>query len=168
MSHKQITINLLAGLVILLGAFMSIIGLHQSSQYGYHFILILLAIIWIADSAAYFTGKAFGKHKLAPHISPGKTWEGIYGAVIAIVIVAVIITRMLELPFQQSVLFIGIAIITMAISVVGDLMESLFKRRAGIKDSSQLLPGHGGILDRIDSLVAAAPVFLLGLILAGI
>ena len=168
MTVSNIVINLVSGLIILLGAFVSIIGLHQAPQYGYVFILILLALIWLADSAAYFSGKAFGKHKLAPHISPGKTWEGVLGALIATLIAAYMVTHYLHYSGTTTVLFILIALCTVLISVVGDLLESLFKRRAGVKDSSHLLPGHGGILDRIDSLVAAAPVFLLGLMLARI
>lgn len=166
MTTGNIVINLFSGLIILLGAFVAITGLHQSRQYGYEFILILLAIIWIADSAAYFSGKAFGKHKLAVHVSPGKTWEGVIGAMLAVLITAFVLARYLQYTPEKTVAFMLIALITMSISIVGDLLESLFKRRAGVKDSSHLLPGHGGILDRIDSLVAAAPIFLLGLMLA--
>lgn len=162
----NIVINLLSGLIILSGAFIAITGLHQASRFGYVFILILLAIIWIADSAAYFSGKAFGKHKLAMHVSPGKTWEGVMGATLAILVTAFVIARYMDYTPENTVAFMLIALTTMIISIVGDLLESLFKRRAGVKDSSHLLPGHGGILDRIDSLVAAAPVFLLGLMLA--
>jgi len=167
MTVRQISINLFSGLFILLGAFIAITGLHQNDQYGYEFILILLAIIWIADSAAYFSGKAFGKHKLAAHVSPGKTWEGVFGAVLAVLLTAFVISRFLHYPSANTFVFMLIALLTMSVSIVGDLLESLFKRRAGVKDSSHLLPGHGGILDRIDSLVAAAPIFLLGLMVAG-
>ena len=148
------------------GAFIAMTGLHQASRFGYVFILILLAIIWIADSAAYFSGKAFGKHKLAMHVSPGKTWEGVMGATLAVLVTAFVIARYMDYTPENTLAFMLIALTTMIISIVGDLLESLFKRRAGVKDSSHLLPGHGGILDRIDSLVAAAPVFLLGLMLA--
>jgi len=165
---NQLVVNLLAGMVILLGAYVAIVGLHQAPQYGYVFILVLLALIWLADSAAYFTGKTFGKHKLAVHVSPGKTWEGVMGALVATLLASIIITTIMEFTDINRVLFTLIALITVSISIVGDLLESLFKRRVGVKDSSQLLPGHGGILDRIDSLVAAAPVFLLGLMLARI
>jgi phosphatidate cytidylyltransferase len=165
---NQLVVNLLTGMVILSGAYVAIVGLHQAPQYGYVFILILLAFIWLADSAAYFSGKAFGKHKLAVNVSPGKTWEGVMGALVATVVAAFIISYVMQYNASKSALFVLIAVITVCISIVGDLLESLFKRRVGVKDSSQLLPGHGGILDRIDSLVAAAPVFLLGLMAAGI
>lgn len=165
---NRLVANLLAGMVILLGAYLALVGLHQAPRYGYVFILILLAFIWIADSAAYFSGKAFGKHKLAANVSPGKTWEGVMGALVATVAATFIISYALQYTASKSVVFMLIAVITVSISIVGDLLESLFKRRVGVKDSSQLLPGHGGILDRIDSLVAAAPIFLLGLMLARI
>lgn len=159
--------NLLIGIFILLGAFVALTGIHQSPDYGAKYIFILLIFIWLADTAAYFTGRAVGKHKLAPTISPGKTWEGVVGALIATVITAFGIAIYLELTLTGRLVFVLIALITVIFSIVGDLFESLFKRRAKVKDSSQILPGHGGILDRIDSLVAAAPVFLLGLLKAG-
>lgn len=160
--------NLLAGLVIFAGAFVAITALHQNASYGAWFILILLILIWVADSAAYFSGKYLGKHKLAVHVSPGKTWEGVAGAMLATVISAFVAGYFLQLSIELIFGFTLIAVLSVAISIVGDLLESLYKRRAGIKDSSQLLPGHGGIMDRIDSLVAAAPVFLFGLQLVGI
>lgn len=168
LSGNNIAINLIFGLIILIGAFIALTGMHRLNQYGYVFILILLILIWVADSAAYFSGKAFGKHKLAPQISPGKTWEGVIGAFMATLVCAFIVTILLEYSVEKAVFFIVIALLTVMISIVGDLIESLFKRRANMKDSSHLLPGHGGILDRVDSLLAAAPVFLFGLLLAGI
>lgn len=167
-SHSAVVLNLLAGIVIIGGAFIALVGIHQAPQYGAYYILILLLLIWIADIAAYFTGKKFGRHKLAPFVSPGKTWEGVFGALIAVLLSAFVIARILHLSPTDQVLFAVLSLITIAVSILGDLTESLFKRRAGVKDSSQLLPGHGGILDRIDSLVAAAPIFFLGLMLAGI
>jgi len=164
----DIVLNLLAGIFIIGGAFVALTGLHEISDYGAYYILILLLLIWIADIAAYFTGKKFGKHKLAPYVSPGKTWEGVAGAAIAVLVAAVIIGTFLHFPSPKLVMFALLVLITIALSILGDLTESLFKRRAGMKDSSRLLPGHGGVLDRIDSLMAAAPVFLLGLMQAGI
>lgn len=164
----DIVLNLLAGTFIIGGAFVALTGLHQSSQYGAYYILILLLLIWIADIAAYFTGKKFGKHKLASHVSPGKTWEGVVGAAVAVVVAALVVGKILRYQPANLMFFALLGLITMAFSILGDLTESLFKRRAGVKDSSQLLPGHGGILDRIDSLMAAAPIFLLGLMQAGI
>lgn len=164
----DIVLNLLAGVFIIGGAFVALTGLHQISDKGAYFILVLLLLIWIADIAAYFTGKKFGKHKLAPLVSPGKTWEGVAGAAGAVVVAALVIGALMHYTPLNMMLFAVLVLITTAYSIVGDLTESLFKRRVGVKDSSQLLPGHGGVLDRIDSLMAAAPVFLLGLIQAGI
>jgi phosphatidate cytidylyltransferase len=163
--------NLLAGCLVLGGAFIAVVGMHRLTGDGSvtaKYILSLLILIWAADSAAYFTGKAFGKHKLAINVSPGKTWEGVAGAMLATVFIAYIIGVYLGQTSPASYYFIGIALISVCFSIVGDLMVSLFKRRAGVKDSSHLLPGHGGILDRIDSLMSSAPVFLLGLLVAGV
>ena len=164
----DIVLNLLAGVFIIGGAFVALTGLHQLSDYGAYYILILLLLIWIADIAAYFTGRKFGRHKLAPRVSPGKTWEGVAGAIVAVILASLVIGKMMHYPATDMSLFAVLVVITIGFSILGDLTESLFKRRAGVKDSSQLLPGHGGILDRIDSLMAAAPVFLLGLIQVGI
>jgi phosphatidate cytidylyltransferase len=160
--------NLMVGIVVLLGAFIALTGLHQAESYGAYYIIALLILIWTADTAAYFTGKALGKHKLAPNISPGKTWEGVAGAMLGIILVAYLLTIFLELSGKNVVSFIILSVIAIVFSIAGDLFESMFKRRAGIKDSSQILPGHGGILDRIDSLLSASPIFFSGLLLAGI
>lgn len=133
---------------------------------GIVMLLSVLVIVWIADTAAYFAGRAFGRRKLAPHISPGKTWAGVVGAVVAVVVLAVaahrvapqaelLSNRLLEaLGVAGALLLAGIV----AVSIVGDLFESLLKRQAGVKDSSHLLPGHGGVYDRIDALLPALPV----------
>jgi phosphatidate cytidylyltransferase len=160
--------NLIVGTVVLLGAFIALTGLHQAEPYGAYYIIALLILIWTADTAAYFTGKALGKHKLAPTISPGKTWEGVAGAMLAIIVVAYLLTMFLDLNDENVISFIILCVIAIIFSVAGDLFESMFKRRAGIKDSSQILPGHGGILDRIDSLLSASPIFFSGLLLVGI
>ena len=167
-SLLAMSVNLLVGVLILCGAFVSIIAIHRFAPDGSIYILILFLLIWSADIAAYFSGKAFGRHKLAANVSPGKTWEGVAGGMLATGVVAYIIGVYLKLDSTLIFYFVIIAIVSIAFSIVGDLLESLFKRRAGVKDSSQLLPGHGGILDRIDSLLAAAPLFLLGLLLVGI
>lgn len=158
----------LIGIVILAGTFVGLIGLHGNYAQGPEMVLILLFLIWIADSAAYFTGRKYGKHKLAIHVSPGKSWEGVAGAVVAICIAVLAVSFILKLNLRQQLWFLIICLTTVIFSILGDLTESMFKRRAGIKDSGQILPGHGGIMDRIDSLTAAAPIFLLGLMLTGL
>ncbi|MEJ2440102.1 MAG: phosphatidate cytidylyltransferase [Gammaproteobacteria bacterium] len=164
----DIVLNLIAGIFIIGGAFVALIGLHELPEYGSYYILILFLLIWIADIAAYFTGKKFGKHKMAPYVSPGKSWEGVIGAAIAVIIASLLIGWWLHYPVPNMFIFSGLVLVTTAFSILGDLTESLFKRRVGVKDSSNLIPGHGGVLDRIDSLMAAAPIFLLGLMQAGI
>jgi phosphatidate cytidylyltransferase len=126
-------------------------------------LLFFFVLIWLADSAAYFSGKKFGRNKLAEQLSPGKTREGLWGALIATFILSLIGVLQFGLSPISSVYFIMLCLLTALISVVGDLYESLLKRNAGVKDSGFLIPGHGGVLDRIDSLLAAAPGFILGL-----
>ncbi|MBT8433616.1 MAG: phosphatidate cytidylyltransferase [Gammaproteobacteria bacterium] len=136
-------------------------------MYGGEILLYLLSLVWVADIGAYFSGRRFGKRKLAPAISPGKTWEGFCGGLVANLLWIIGIyffSTGWGFGFLQFVL-IGVA--TSLISVVGDLFESILKREAGVKDSGKLLPGHGGVLDRIDSLIAASPVFVAGTFLAG-
>lgn len=121
-------------------------------------LLILLATIWIADSAAYFAGKNFGWHKLAPSISPGKTWEGVLGALIAVTIFGVILYFIFNI--NNLAIFPALWLIT-GFGVIGDLFESMLKRQSNMKDSGQILPGHGGILDRIDGIVPSLPIAIL-------
>ena len=133
----------------------------------------MLVLIWGADTSAYFIGRAFGRHKLAPAISPGKTWEGVAGAQVATLVYAVacvVISPSLQTMVQGGnwAPFLGVASLLCAISIVGDLFESLIKRQAMVKDSGTLLPGHGGVLDRIDSITSTVPVAaLLFYVLAG-
>lgn len=117
-------------------------------------LLGLIAVIWIADTAAYFTGKRFGKHKLAPMISPGKTWEGVIGAWVAVSLYALVLCLIFGLDYWLIAAVWGITVM----SIIGDLLESLMKRQAKVKDSSTLLPGHGGMLDRIDGLTSSLPL----------
>jgi phosphatidate cytidylyltransferase len=141
--------------------------IHVNFQQGGWIVLYLLTLVWVADIGAYFSGRKFGKHKLAPGISPGKTWEGVAGGM-ALNVLWILIVFWLSNGWGVEIwqfLLVGLA--TTAISVVGDLYESILKREAGAKDSGKLLPGHGGVLDRIDSLIAATPVFLSGLYMAG-
>lgn len=131
-------------------------------HYGLFLLLYVFVLVWAADSGAYFAGRAFGKHKLSPKVSPGKTWEGVFGGLITAVILACVFiyfSRETLLGNRAMTGFVILSVATVAISILGDLTESMFKRESGIKDSSQLIPGHGGILDRIDSLTAAVPFF---------
>ena len=149
----------LCGALVLVPLFVALVVL---LRLGVEYLIFTLLIVWLADGGAYFAGKWFGRVKLAPSISPGKTWEGVVGGMllVAVLVVVVALRRNVEvavlLPFC-----LGVA----ALSVVGDLTVSMFKRTAGVKDSGSLFPGHGGVLDRVDSVAAAAPLFALGLVL---
>ncbi len=138
----------------------------RSLAEGSWLILLLLLIVWAADTGAYFAGRAFGKRKLAKHISPGKTMAGLFGGLIAAPLVAVLAVILMPITGPETHWLVPLALVTALVSVGGDLLISLHKRTSGHKDSGALLPGHGGILDRVDSLLAAAPFFALGLLLA--
>lgn len=168
MSARAPWVYALVGWVVLVPAWFSLVALHESRAYGPNFVLFLFVLIWLADTSAYFSGRLWGRAKLAPGISPGKTWMGIAGALWMTLLVSAAGGVILGLGWDKSRLFALIGLFTAVASVAGDLFESMFKRRAGVKDSGTLLPGHGGVLDRIDSLTAAAPVFLFGLLAAGI
>jgi len=118
-------------------------------------LLFALVIIWVGDTAAYFVGRAVGKHALAPHLSPKKTWEGTVASFLGSLIVALIFARFITVPLPHLV---AMAAVGNVAGQVGDLLESAYKRSAGMKDSGSLLPGHGGVLDRIDALILAIPV----------
>lgn len=154
----------IAGVLVLMPAWTALVLLHQVFGPGY--VILLMFVVWGADTGAYFTGRAFGRHKLAPRVSPGKTWEGVLGGAVLAVLVALTGTLWLK-PIGGHVAFLLLILLTVMISILGDLMESLFKRVANLKDSGGLLPGHGGVLDRIDSITAAAPLFVLGLLWLG-
>ncbi len=158
--------KLLIGLLILLPAGIALVWLKQREQANM-LILTVMLMVWSADIGAYFSGRAFGKRKLAPAVSPGKSWAGLYGGLLASVLVALVCALVLGLTAGQLLLFVPAAAVIVLFSVIGDLTESMFKRSAGIKDSSNLLPGHGGVLDRIDSLTAALPLFALLFALTG-
>jgi len=134
---------------------------------GHRWLLLALAIVWAADSGAYFAGRAFGRNKLAPRISPNKTIEGLFGGLAAGMALALVAAPFAGASLGQLPYVAIVALWTILFSVVGDLFESLLKRHVGAKDSSNLIPGHGGVLDRIDSQLAALPVFALGKLLFG-
>jgi phosphatidate cytidylyltransferase len=136
--------------------------LHAAPGTGHRWLFIALALVWAADSAAYFAGRHFGKRKLSPRISPNKTVEGLAGGVIAGVVVAVAFAPLAGATLRQLPLVALAAFTAVLFSVVGELFESLLKRHVGAKDSGDLIPGHGGVLDRIDGVLAALPVFALG------
>lgn len=150
----------LSGYFVILSAWSAAIILHSHSPY---LVLLLVLIVAAADSGAYFAGKSFGKNKLVPQISPGKTREGLLGGFIAALIVAFIGASLLDLGEGYFRHFMYLSAVTALLSVAGDLFISLLKREAGAKDSGSLLPGHGGILDRVDGLIAALPLFALGI-----
>ncbi len=153
-----------AGLLVLMPAWVALVLLH--SHFGPGYVILLMFVVWGADTGAYFAGRAFGRHKLAPRVSPGKTWEGVIGGAVLALLVALTGTIWLD-PIGGYVAFLGLILLTVMISILGDLMESMFKRVADLKDSGGLLPGHGGVMDRIDSITAAAPLFVLGMLWLG-
>ena len=153
----------LAGLLVLSAPWGALVQLRASAATGPLLVLFLFLLVWIADSAAYFVGRRWGHAKLAPVLSPGKTLAGVYGALVSAGLGGILLSFLFSAGIAQVLFFAFLCTVTVAISIVGDLYESLLKRRRGVKDSGQLLPGHGGMLDRIDSLTAAAPVFTLGI-----
>jgi phosphatidate cytidylyltransferase len=150
--------------ISILGCFIAIAVLFR--LHGAAYLLSVMAIVWVADIGAYFAGRAFGKRKLAPSISPGKSWEGAIGGWIAVLLLAGLCAYLAPVAnFPARMLarwgwpgFVAVMTLLAAASVVGDLFESMLKRRAGVKDSSNLLPGHGGVLDRIDALIPVLPL----------
>ena len=157
-----IYLRYLYALLLFIPSLVSIILIYNS--YGQFALLSLFLILWTADSGAYFVGSKMGKRKLAPKVSPGKSIEGLLGGIVLVALLSIILLMTDLLPFQ-SFLFVFVSAMTGIISVFGDLFESIIKREASAKDSSNLLPGHGGFLDRLDSLFSAAPVYYLGLTL---
>lgn len=147
----------LAGLLVLVPAWLALVRLHDRAP---QWVLFIVLLVVAADVGAYFAGRRFGRHKLAPKVSPGKTWEGVGGGLVAAAFMAWIGSAWFKVSAPA---FFALCAVVVVASVIGDLTESLFKRHAGLKDSGSLLPGHGGVLDRVDSVTAAAPVFLLGL-----
>lgn len=154
----------LAGLLSLVPAWLALRCMLEARN-GAQWVLFALVLVWMADIGAYFCGRRFGRLRLAPVVSPGKTWEGALGGLAASGIVAVIGGAWFRLPLEQ---FLVLCLAAVAFSIVGDLTESLLKRFAGMKDSGTLFPGHGGVMDRIDSVTGAAPVLLLGLTFLGV
>jgi phosphatidate cytidylyltransferase len=153
-----LAIRWLAGALILVPLFIALLLLYSISP---QMMLFALLIVWVADMGAYFAGKKFGRVKLAPSISPGKTWEGVFGGLIMVAVLTVVWSQ--YYAGMDLAVLMPFCLAVGALSVVGDLTVSMFKRTAGVKDSGKLFPGHGGVLDRVDSVSAAAPLFVLGL-----
>lgn len=161
----SVWVRLLMGWLALLPAWLALVYLRLQSD-GEWKVMFLLTLISMADSGAYFSGTQFGKHKLAPAVSPGKSWEGFWGGMLTSAVFALALWNLLWAQQLSLAALLIIAALTIVASVLGDLFESMIKRHRGVKDSGNILPGHGGILDRFDSVSAAAPVFVLGLLLA--
>ena len=150
-------------LLTLVPTFLSLVLTRQWLGEGWLFLLI--GLVWGADIGAYFAGRRFGKNKLAPHVSPGKTLEGVIGGMILATAVSIVVLYLNHVPIHKWIAYLLLTLIVVWVSILGDLYESLYKRAAHFKESGVLLPGHGGILDRIDSLTSASPLFLLGCLL---
>jgi phosphatidate cytidylyltransferase len=161
-------LKLFAGSACVIPAWSAICWLHASQPKGPGWTLFALLVVWGADTGAYFVGVRYGKHKMAPRISPGKSWEGFFGGLFTTLLLAVAALSLLGLQWSSLWELMLLTVITALFSVAGDLFESLLKRHAGAKDSSDLIPGHGGMLDRVDSLLAALPVFVVGKVWLGL
>jgi phosphatidate cytidylyltransferase len=153
--------KLAAGTLAVVPAWCALVLVHAQRPNGHLWLLIALGIVWAADTGAYFAGRKFGRHKLSPRISPNKTLEGLAGGALAGIAVGVAGAAFAGTPLPRLPAFALVAVLVVLASVVGDLFESLLKRHAGVKDSGNLIPGHGGLLDRMDSVLAALPVFAL-------
>ena len=154
-----------AGVLALVPSWLALVRLRLTLPDGAQWVLFALVLVWVADIGAFFFGRLFGRIRLAPEVSPGKTWEGLLGGVAVSMLVAIIGSRWFQVPLAA---FLPLCLAAVGFSVVGDLTESLLKRFAGMKDSGSIFPGHGGVMDRIDSITGAAPVLLLGLSLLGV
>ncbi len=165
-THARV-FKLAAGTLSVIPAWCALALIHAGQPHGNRWLLLALCIVWAADSGAYFAGRRFGRNKLSPRISPNKTVEGLIGGVAAGMLLALVAAPLAGASARELPYIAIVAIWTILFSVVGDLFESLLKRHVGVKDSGQLIPGHGGVLDRIDSVLAALPVFALGQLLFG-
>jgi phosphatidate cytidylyltransferase len=155
----------LAGLLALLPAWLALVRIRFDLPRGAEWMIFTLVLVFAADTGAYFSGHRFGRMRLAPAVSPGKTWEGVFGGAVASAVIAIAGGQWFGVPLRS---FLPLCLAAVAFSIVGDLTESLLKRFAGVKDSGTLFPGHGGVMDRIDSVTGAAPVLLFGLTVLGV
>ncbi len=162
-------VKIIVGILTLVPSWLGLVVMHGGALAVDRFMLIFLFIlIWSADIFGYFCGKKWGKNKIAPLVSPGKTWQGAAGAMVGCALISICFSINKQFQLSESIIFLLICLVTVIVSIIGDLMESLLKRHANVKDSGTLLPGHGGVLDRIDSFTAASPVFLALIVLSGV
>lgn len=157
--HTSRSVIAAVGVLALSFAWVALVRMRLDWPQGQYAVLYALLIVWVADSGAYFAGRRWGGARLAPEVSPGKTWAGLWGGLVACAALALAVAAWQQLP---ALSLLAVTLVTGVYSVIGDLTESLAKRFAGVKDSGSLIPGHGGLLDRFDSLLAAAPVLMLG------
>jgi phosphatidate cytidylyltransferase len=172
-TRAHTALKLLAGLLVVIPAWCAVVALHggpvaHPPPNSAWWVIFFAGIVVAADSGAYFAGTRFGGRKLAPMISPGKTWAGVYGALACAAVIGLAGGWITHASPLLLLGVIALALVTVAFSIIGDLFESLIKRHAGVKDSGALFPGHGGLFDRMDSIVAALPVFVLGKALLGL
>ena len=162
---KNAYLQVVIGSIVLVSAWFALIRLHDIYGHGPALTLYVLMIFWAADIGAYVVGKWIGRTKLVSNVSPGKTVEGVFGGLVAVILLGIGGTYYFSIKPELTFVFIMLTVVTALLSIVGDLYESIMKREAGVKDSGKLLPGHGGMLDRIDSVLAGSPVFTLGYLL---
>jgi phosphatidate cytidylyltransferase len=155
----------LMGIMVLVPCWFAVNFIRDVDANGQYLLLFLFALVWSADIAAYFIGRRYGKKPLVPYVSPGKTRAGVYGGIMASLLVTLAALYWFGVPYNFWPYTLVLTFVTVIFSIIGDLFESLLKRSEGLKDSGNMLPGHGGLLDRLDSLTAAAPVFTLGAVI---
>jgi phosphatidate cytidylyltransferase len=165
LAPRRTTGRPVAGESALVPAWLALIRMRVVLPDGAQWVLFALVLVWVADIGAYFCGRRFGRVRLAPQVSPAKTWEGVFGAMLLSALVAIAGAAWFHLPLGT---FLALCLGVVGFSIIGDLTESLLKRYAGVKDSGTLFPGHGGVMDRIDSITGAAPVLFLGLTYLGV
>ncbi|MEP6484499.1 MAG: phosphatidate cytidylyltransferase [Rudaea sp.] len=168
LTRANVSIKLLAGFLAIIPAWVALMSIHLTQPDIHTWALYSLLLIWGADTFAYIAGKRWGRKKLAPNISPGKTIAGVYGALVGSAIVAAVGGWLLNVRGMLLIALIVVALVSVLFSVVGDLFESVIKRHANVKDSGALFPGHGGVFDRLDGVFAALPIFALGKYLLGL
>lgn len=167
-TRENALLKLVVGALAVFPAWIALMRIHSAPAHGHWWALYALALGWSADTFAYLAGNRWGRRKLAPEISPGKTWAGVYGGLAATAVVAAVGGWLLSVRDLELFALIVLALLCVCFSVVGDLFESLIKRHAGVKDSGALFPGHGGVFDRLDGLFALLPLFALGKLLLGV